>query len=118
MLLYRSLVLGLVGSLVMLEAARSAMPPIETEAHATAPADAAADAPTIVDVSRPALGAGADVAPALGLRPGERIAAIDDAPITDVGAAVSAIRGARAGQFLDLDVARAGRARRVLVLVH
>jgi hypothetical protein len=112
MLLYRSLVLGLVGAIVMLEVARSAEPPVRAEA---APRP---DAPTIVDVSRPALAAGGDVSPALGLRPGERIAAIGDTPVADAGAVLAAIRGARGGQYLDLDVARAGRARRVLVLVH
>jgi S1-C subfamily serine protease len=115
MMLYRSLVLGLVGALLMLQVAQNGAPPLEGEARAAPPP---VDLPTIVDVSRPALAAGGDVAPALGLRPGERIAAIDDAPVTDTLAAVAAIRGARAGQYLDLDVMRAGRARRVLVLVH
>ena len=115
MLLYRSLVLGLVGALVMLQVARNGTPPLEGTAQAERPPS---EVPTIVDVSRPALAAGGDVSPALGPRPGERIAAIDHAPVADVGAAVAAIRGARAGQYLDLDVARAGRARRVLVLVH
>ena len=113
MLLYRSLVLGLIGALIMLVVTRSA------PAHDAPPASSdVAIAPTIVDVSRPALDVGADVAPALGLRPGERIAAIDDAPIGDATAALAAIRGARAGEYLDLDVQRAGAARRVLVLVH
>jgi hypothetical protein len=115
MLLYRSLVLGLVGSLLMLEVARNGTPPLEAAARAEPPPSCA---PTIVDVSRPALAAGGDVAPALGLRPGERIAAIGDAPVADEGAAVAAIRDARPGQYLDLDVMRAGGSRRLLVLVH
>lgn len=115
MLLYRSLVLGLIGALIMLEVARSG--PAHHVLHADASASVAAS-PTIIDVSRLALDVGADVAPVLGLRPGERIAAIDDAPVGDASAAVAAIRGARAGEYLDLDVQRAGAARRVLVLVH
>lgn len=110
MVLYRSLVLGLLGALVMLEVARTGPPH-----HGFA---LSAVMPTIVDVSRPALDAGADVAPVLGLRPGERIAAIDDAPVDEAGAAIAAIRGAHAGEYLDLDVQRVGGARRVLVLVH
>jgi hypothetical protein len=115
MLLYRSLVLGLIGALIMLEVARTG------PAHPGmrwATAERAAAAPTIVDVSRHALDAGADVAPLLGLHPGERVAAIDDARVVDAGAALAAIRAARGGEYIDLDVARAGGARRVLVLVH
>ncbi|HTJ42327.1 MAG TPA: hypothetical protein VL463_09555 [Kofleriaceae bacterium] len=107
MVLYRSIVLGLVAALVMLELGRAARPEPQVRAL-----------PTIIDVSRPALASGGDVAPALGLRPGERIAAIDDAPVRDASAALAQIRDARSGQFLDLDVHRAGGDRRVLVLVH
>jgi S1-C subfamily serine protease len=106
MVLYRSIVLGLVAALVMLELGRWQRP-------STHPAS-----PTIVDVSRAALASGADVAPVLGLHPGERIAAIDDTPVRDGGAVISAIRDAHAGQYVDLDVRRAGAARRVLVLIH
>jgi len=108
-MIYRSLVLGLVGALVLIEATR-----------VRRPAPAPIPAPTIVDVSRQALGDGAvDVAPVVGLRPGERIAMIDDAAVVDGAAALgTALRAAEPGQFVDLDVRRAGGDRRVLVLVH
>ncbi len=114
MLLYRSLVLGLLGALIMLEVGRTG-PGHRGMRWMHEPVVAM---PTIVDVSRYALDAGADVAPLLGLRPGERIASIDDAKVGDAEAAVEAIRVARGGEYIDLDVARAGGDRRVLVLVH
>ena len=113
MLLYRSLVLGLIGALIMLEVARTG--PTHRGLRWASPPAAV---PTIVDVSRVALDAGADVAPVLGLHPGERIASIDDAAVGDASAALTAIRAARGGQYIDLDVAHAGGDRRVLVLVH
>ena len=111
MLLYRSLVLGLIGALIMLEIGRTG----PARGGGATPAVAM---PTIVDVSRYALDAGADVAPLLGLHPGERIASIDDAAVGDASAALAAIRAARGGEYIDLEVARAGGDRRVLVLVH
>lgn len=116
-MLYRSLLLGLVGAVLLMEATHTA--PRGGERRAIAAAPAARAAPTIVDVARGALDAQIDVGLVLGLRPGERVAAIDDAPVGDGReAAVAAIRDAPAGRYLDLDVARAGATRRVLVLVH
>jgi len=111
MMLYRSLVLGLVGALILIEVGR----PSPRAVGATD----ASSAPTIVDVSRAALDTGVDVGPVVGLRLGERVARVDDQPVSDGMVAVSeAIRTAAPGQFLDLDVLRGGAARRVLVLVH
>jgi hypothetical protein len=109
MMLYRSLVLGLVGALVLLEVARSgpASPPPPRET------------PTIIDVSRAALASPIDLGPLFGLKPGERIARLDDRPLSDGTSEVgAAIRTAFPGQYLDLDVLRPDGARRVLVLVH
>jgi hypothetical protein len=122
MMLYRSLVLGLIGTLVMLEAARSA-PALHVSAPpgAAATAAAAAALPTIVDVSRRALDGdvGIDLGAVVGLHPGERVASVDDRPVGDGTSAVTAaLRDAGPGQFLDLDVRRPGGGRRVLLLVH
>ncbi len=115
MLLYRSLILGLVGALVMIEAARSG----HTPRPRVALSDGAPPTIAIVDVSRRALDAGADVGPVVGLHPGERIARLDDQPVTDGTSAIgAAIRGAEPGQYLDVDVTRSGGQRRILVLVH
>jgi hypothetical protein len=115
MLLYRSLVLGIVGAIILLEVARPTPAPRLRPLIEMAPV-----APTLVDVSRQALDVAAvDPAPVIGLRPGERIARVDETPVVDGAAAFGArLRSARAGDFLDLDVRRGERARRVLVLVH
>jgi hypothetical protein len=108
-MIYRSLILGLVGALVLIEATR-----VRHARPRPGPAS------TIVDVSQRALDQGAvDVAPVVGLRPGERIAMIDDAVVVDGASALGvALHAAHPGQYVDLDVRRAGGDRRVLVLVH
>ncbi len=115
MLLYRSLVLGIVGALVLLQISSPA-----PRARPRPMVPMAPSAPTLVDVSRRALDAGpVDPSPVIGLRPGERIARVDEQPVVDGAAAFGArLRSARAGDFLDLDVRRGAAARRVLVLVH
>ena len=111
MMLYRSLVLGLLGALILLVARHPARP-------APGASEPTGPRATIVDISHDALVAGADVQPALGLAPGERVVAIDDQPVRDRAAVGSAIESAEHGRFVDLDVRRAGTTRRVLVLVH
>jgi hypothetical protein len=117
MMVYRSLVVGLLGAIVLLVAAPR--PSQRPAAHATAveiatPSDAEA---TLVDVSRRI--AGEDPMPLLGLHPGERVAAVDGAAATGVDLVD---RWARTfpGEFLDIEVTGGGTAsaRRILVLVH
>jgi len=104
MMLYRSLVLGLLGALLLLqvEGRRSAPAP-------AAPVGAAADAaPTIVDVSRSALAAaGLTIEDVVGVRPGERLVSADGS------------RGpVGADGYVDFELARGAQQRRVVVLVH
>jgi hypothetical protein len=116
MMVYRSLVVGLLGALVLLVAAPRPRP-YATVARASpvevlAPGDA-----TVVDVSRRA--AGADPMPLLGLHPGERVAAVDGVAADSVALAG---RWAQSypGEYLDIEVAGGGTTstRRILVLVH
>lgn len=114
MMVYRSIVVGLLGALVLLVAAPPrATPVLVATPVAVAPSSEAA----VVDVSRRA--AGDDPMPLLGLRPGERVAAVDGVAADSV---VLAGRWAQAfpGEYLDIEVAGGGTAaaRRILVLVH
>lgn len=88
---------------------------------AVADGSVAGSAATIVDVSRAALEAyGGSVIPLLGLRPGERIVAVDgqlagravEDPVARAWAA------AAPGEFLDLAVSSGRLTRRILVLVE
>lgn len=113
MMLYRSLVIGMLGALLLLVAQQERAGRSFISVARPPEADA-----TIVDISRDALSSGADLLPALGLAPGERVVAIDDRPIKDTDAVSSSIVYADHGQFVDLEVHRPGATRRVLVLVH
>jgi hypothetical protein len=118
MMVYRSLVVGLLGAIVLLVAAPRPNPKPavarETPVQVVAPGEADA---TLVDVSRRI--AGADPMPLLGLHPGERVASIDGAAADGVELAD---RWARTfpGEYLDIEVTGGGiaSARRILVLVH
>jgi hypothetical protein len=114
MMVYRTLVVGLLGAIALLVAERPTFERAEATpvVLATAPASEAA----VVDVSRAI--AGADPIPLLGLHPGERVVEID-------GVAADAIelagRWAQAfpGEYVDVGVSLAGgSSRRILVLVH
>lgn len=112
---YRSMMLGLVATAVLLLAR-----PAPMVAPAAPTVATVASVPTggvaVVDVARASVGA--QVLELLGLAPGERVIAIDDRPgaLEDV---LAAWRAAAPGEFLDLAVAGpAGAVRRVLVLVH
>jgi hypothetical protein len=118
MMVYRSLVVGLLGAIVLLVAAPR--PSQRPAAHATpvevVAAPSGTDA-TLVDVSRRI--AGADPMPLLGLHPGERVAAIDGAAATGVDLVDRWVR-TFPGEYLDIEVTGGGAtsARRILVLVH
>lgn len=114
MMVYRSIVVGLLGALVLLVAAR----PRATSVLVATPVVAApSDDAAVVDVSRRA--AGDDPMPLLGLRPGERVAAVDGAAADSIALAG---RWAQTfpGEYLDIEVTGGGvaSARRILVLVH
>lgn len=125
MFAFRSLALGLLGACCLLLAAR---PPVTVITHT--PAFAFAEprtpwcsshvprAPTIIDVAPGA--SAADIARLVVLEPGERITAIDDAPVAgglDAGVALASSElGGR--RYIDLEVAGDAGTRRVLVLLH
>ena len=117
MMVYRSLVVGLLGAIALLVAARPAAPggaPVVADARADA-AGTATEA-TVVDVSRRA--AGADPMPLVGLAPGERVVEVDGAA-GDGATLVARWAVAAPGQFVDVGArTAAGGARRILVLVH
>ncbi|HUQ04157.1 MAG TPA: hypothetical protein VM261_16775 [Kofleriaceae bacterium] len=110
-MVYRSLVVGLLGALVLLIAAPRREVRVVRESAAAVEV-ATPDEATVVDVSRRA--AGADPMPLLGLRPGERIAAVDGVAGDSI---TLAARWAQAepGRYLDVELAGG---RRILVLVH
>jgi hypothetical protein len=117
MMVYRSLVVGLLGAIVLLVAAPHPNPRSaarETPVEVVAPSETDA---TLVDVSRRI--AGTDPMPLLGLHPGERVAAVDGLAANGVDLVD---RWARTfpGEFLDIEVAGGGASsvRRILVLVH
>lgn len=118
MMLYRSLVVGLLGAIAMLVASRPDSAPAAA-ASVPVPAVAAADPlpdATVIDVSR--AHAGADPMPLLGLSPGERVIAIDGVT-TDGARLAGRWDQAFPGEYLDLGVRGvAGDERRILVLVH
>jgi hypothetical protein len=106
MLLYRSVVLGLLGALVLLVATRG-----------PSRRDAAPDSAVVVDVSRTAMavaGLGPDAL--IAVRPGERIASVDG--VAGAGALDAAWRATRDGGFVDVELAGGAARRRVLLLVH
>lgn len=126
-MVYRSLVVGLLGALVLLVAAPTVVP----QRSAATPQGLTQvgrdvfvvgdrsiddrDLVTVVDVSRRA--AGNDPVPLLGLHPGERIAAVDGVAadtVTFVGRWAQAFPG----DYVDVEVTGGTRARRILVLVH
>ncbi|HUJ61729.1 MAG TPA: hypothetical protein VLX92_24665 [Kofleriaceae bacterium] len=112
MLVYRSLALGLAGACLLLLASR----PIVTVRVVGAPRARRAEPVAIIDVA-PGL-APAQRAALVRLAPGEHVIAIDDRPGDDLAAgAAIALRDARPG-FLDLQVASARGAHRLLVLFH
>jgi hypothetical protein len=115
MMVYRSLVVGLLGALVLLYTVPRPGAGVR-ETAAAVEVDPSPEA-TLVDVSRRA--AGADPMPLLGLHPGERVAAIDGVAADGLALAV---RWAytHPGEYLDIEVTGGGTtsARRILVLVH
>ena len=119
MMLYRSLVLGLVGALILIQVDRAVHAPRVVRIANTGNV-APPETPTVVDVSRDALAAaGRDPSTVVGLDRGERITAVDSLAVRDGGIALrDALDGAAPGTFVDLEIARGGAARRVLVLLH
>jgi len=112
MMVYRSLVVGLLGALVLLVAApRHTTPVLVATPVEIAPASDAA----VVDVSRRA--AGDDPMPLLGLHPGERIAAVDGVA-ADTLTFVGRWSQTFPGEYVDVEVTGGTSARRILVLVH
>ncbi len=114
MMLYRSLVVGLLGAIAMLVAAR---PPAPVASAPTGVAEPALAAPrdTLVDAR---LGAG-PVLGLLGLAPREHIVAIDDVGCSACEEDLEARwRLTVAREYLDVTVATPRGERRVLVLAH
>jgi hypothetical protein len=105
MLVFRSLVLGLLGACAILLAQAADRPVV---VHAAPPMQRA----TIIDIA-PGI---ADVASLIGLAPGEHVLAVGDQPVRTDLAAGAAIRAAARGpgRYLDLTTTE----RRVLVLLH
>jgi hypothetical protein len=104
MILYRSAVLGLLTALVLLLV--SSRPP--------APEPRRSEAPTVVDVSRTAMRAsGVGLGVLVGARCDEHVVSI--AGLVDGRAAADDLVP---GSYLDVELASASGARRVLVLVH
>jgi len=118
MMLYRSLVLGLVGALILIQVDRAVHAPRVVRIANTGNV-APPETPTVVDVSRDALAAAGRDPSTVGLDRGERITAVDSLAVRDGGIALrDALDGAAPGTFVDLEIARGGAARRVLVLLH
>ncbi len=117
MMMYRSLVVGLLGAIALLVATGSHPPPDAGAASADPPAEATADdAARVVDVSR--VRAGPDLMPLLGLAPGERVVSLDG-NAADGLALATAWSHTASGGYLDVGVrGGAGDERRILVLVH
>ena len=116
-LVYRGVAIGLLGAIACLLALA-----VDSARTQSARIVVAAPAPTglpagttIVDVSRSHAGSG--VIDLLGLRQGERVVELKGAPAT-TDHVVDAWRSAGPGNVLDLTVASAHRARRVLVIIH
>jgi hypothetical protein len=104
MLVFRSLVLGLLGACAILFA-QAANRPVVVQA-------ASANRATIIDVA-PGV---TDVIPLLGLAPGERVLSVGDRTVLTDLEAGAAIRDTRQapGHYVDLTTTE----RRVLVLLH
>jgi hypothetical protein len=123
MLVFRSLVLGLIGACFLLLVSRpSYVVFVARESRAPAPAPAAA---TIVDVA-PGV-SGAQIPALLHLKPDERIVAFYDTPISSEQLAYSWIGAnwdilneypCNHRSYVDLTVAGPDGERRVLVLIH
>lgn len=119
-MVYRSLVVGLLGAIALLVASQPAAatrPQVRDERVVVAPrALVPAHDATVVDVSRAR--AGADLMPLLGLAPGEGVVAVDGAPADGVALAAH-WRHSVPGAYLDVGVrSPRGDERRILVLVH
>jgi hypothetical protein len=122
MLVFRSLALGLLGACCLLFASH---PLVELhvvhERPVLAPMAATVSAPTpatIVDIA-PGL-APAQIASLIQLAPDEHVASVDDTPVhgdLDAGALLAS-HELLGGHYVDLGVANASGARRVLVLLH
>jgi len=117
MMMYRALVVGLLGAIALLVALD---PDSRPRPAAVAVADVAPDdevpATAVVDVAR--AHAGADPMPLLGLHPGERVTAVDGV-VTDGVGLIGRWDQAFPGEYVDVAVRDgAGHERRILVLVH
>jgi hypothetical protein len=117
MMMYRSLVVGLLGAIALLVATGpGSAPDVVAPPAAAASFEAPRNDASVVDVSYGR--AGLDLMPLLGLAPGERIASLDGAP-ADSAALTIQWYAARPGGYLDVGVLDAGGdERRILVLVH
>ena len=119
MMMFRALVVGLLGAIALLIASEP-VPAQQTSPLAAVAASpgtpAAAPESAIVDVSLSR--AGGDVMPLLGLAPGERVVALDGVRADTLALAAQWER-ATASSYLDVAVRTpAGGERRILVLVH
>jgi hypothetical protein len=119
MMLYRSLVLGMLGAIALMVA--SPRPAPSAAADPAAPVtvittDAPRDGLTVVDVSRAA--ARGDLLPLLGLTPGERVVGIGGIPAVTADL-VTRWQYTLAEKYLDIAVrGERGEERRILVLAH
>lgn len=124
MLLLRLLTTGVcVACVVMLATIRPVRVEVAAPAVAPAPASPSAvirdRAPRLSVVDVAAGVAPSALAPLVGLRPSERVSAINDQPVDEDLDADLLIRSlARPGGFLDLTVSGRATERRVLVLMH
>lgn len=114
MMVYRSLVVGLLGAITMLVASRPGAAPVPVAVAAVAASAPVATA-AVVDVSRAR--AGADPMPLLGLVPGERVVEVDGVA-ADGAALVARWSRVVTGEYVDVAVSGPGGDRRVLVLAH
>jgi hypothetical protein len=115
MMLYRSLVLGMLGAIALLIASPHPGAPAESAAAAVMVEPEGPPESAVVDVSRER--AGNDVLPVLGLQPGERVLAVDGMP-GDARLLIASWFDAEPGDFMDLAVRGPAGERRILVLVH
>src|SRR5262245_38891398 len=117
MILFRSLTLGLLGACLLLLITRPTLEP-RVAHEPPAPTNAV---PKIIDLARRGSESnmpGSELAAMLRLAAGERIASIDDVPVTagtSAGAALGRI-WLHDRHFIDIDVVGPGGERRVLVL--
>jgi len=117
MMVYRSIVVGLLAAIAAMLAARVTVPravPVPAPALAAA-ADAAPPGVSLVDVARRS--AGDDPVPLLGLHPGEQVVEIDGVAAGSVEL-IGRWNQAFPGEYVDVTVASYRGTRRVLLLVH